>query len=192
MEAERMLTLFDSLAFLAGLLACCGLAVLIMGSFLHVLLDPPDFNVGHHMKRWYIIPRNRRFNIYVHRIYADDDDRGLHDHPWFWNISIPLGSYIERVPASPIGNHRADRPERTIVRRPLFPIVRVGVAPHRITLINHRPVWSIFITGSVVRTWGFYLPGGWISHNDLARDDRYRERIGGDWHGQEDKSDASK
>lgn len=48
-----------------------------------------------YMIRWFVIPRNPWFNIYVHKFCRDDDDRALHDHPW-WFVSLVLsGSYIE-------------------------------------------------------------------------------------------------
>src|SRR5271156_1916144 len=60
---------------------------------------PPDFIVGGkefpYMRRWWIIPRNRVFNIYLHHFLRSDDDRALHDHP-SWNISFILeGAYTE-------------------------------------------------------------------------------------------------
>ena len=61
----------------------------------------PHFIVGGvkqpYLKRWYIIPRNTFFNIYLHQFLRDDDDRALHDHPSD-NLSIILrGSYIEHL-----------------------------------------------------------------------------------------------
>ena len=35
-----------------------------------------------YLSRWHIIPRNRYFNIYLHKFVGSDDDRALHDHPW--------------------------------------------------------------------------------------------------------------
>jgi hypothetical protein len=57
----------------------------------------PDFVIGRagrpYLRRWWVIPRNRWFNIYLQEILQDDDDRALHDHPWV-NCSIILrGSY---------------------------------------------------------------------------------------------------
>lgn len=68
----------------------------------------PDFTIvgkagDPYIRRWYVIPRNRSFNIYLHNQVRDDEDPWLHDHPW-WNISIVLrGGYWEIVPAWPIG-----------------------------------------------------------------------------------------
>lgn len=46
---------------------------------------PPDVVIGGdaspYMRRWWVIPRNRRFNVYLHHFLRSDDDRALHDHP---------------------------------------------------------------------------------------------------------------
>ncbi len=60
---------------------------------------PPDFIIGGkndpYVRRWWIIPRNRFFNIYLHQFLHSDDDRALHDHPWV-NFSYLLrGGYLE-------------------------------------------------------------------------------------------------
>src|SRR5690606_19989330 len=59
---------------------------------------PPDFLIGPskedpYMRRWWIIPRNRFFNIYLHHMIHDDDDRAPHDHPW-WSLSLCLHGRI--------------------------------------------------------------------------------------------------
>ena len=61
----------------------------------------PDLVVGSpkrpYMHRWWLIPRNPVFNVYLHRFLRSDDDRALHDHPWP-SLSILLhGSYREHV-----------------------------------------------------------------------------------------------
>lgn len=156
---------------------------------LRVFLYPPDQQVGLYMQRWYILPRNRVFNIYVHRMIHSDDDRGLHDHPYTWNLSIPLCPYIEVVPRDSsirkgLRNYHYYDPTVRKYRYRFIPILRRGISPHRIIVID-KPVvtpsgvfsvpqttWSIFITGPTVRTWGFYLPAGWTSHHNVAREDR--------------------
>ena len=54
----------------------------------------PDFIIGGHdapyLLRWWLIPRNRFFNVYVHQFLRSDDDRALHDHPWLLNCAILL------------------------------------------------------------------------------------------------------
>lgn len=66
----------------------------------------PDMVIGDndnpYLLRWYVIPRNRIFNIYLHKFVRSDDDRALHDHPWSWNMSLIIkGIYIEHIPKNP-------------------------------------------------------------------------------------------
>lgn len=121
---------------------------------------PPDFVIGPeddpYLRRWWVIPRNRFFNIYLHNIRRSDDDRALHDHPW-WNVSIILrGGYLEIMPHA-----RRWRSRGSIV-------FRRAKAAHRLALdkvhpqSSGRPCWTLFITGPVVREWGFHCPKGWV------------------------------
>lgn len=69
--------------------------------FATLLSGRPHFIIGGtdrpYLLRWFLIPRNRWFNIYLHKFCRDDDDRALHDHPW-WFVSIMLqGSYVEHL-----------------------------------------------------------------------------------------------
>lgn len=142
----------------------------------------PDFIVGDkdnpYLLRWFLIPRNRFFNIYLHKFCRSDDDRALHDHPWLFNCSILLkGSYLEHrfkqrnneyVRSTLPGTFKRDR-------RALSCVFRWGKSPHRVQLIQQpdsntdasmhpvpeQPCWTIFITGPRVREWGFYCPKGW-------------------------------
>lgn len=48
-----------------------------------------------YLLRWYLIPRNPIVNVYLHKFLRSDDDRALHDHPW-WFVSLILrGQYDE-------------------------------------------------------------------------------------------------
>ena len=48
----------------------------------------PDEVIGtNYLERWHLIPRNRFFNVYLHKFSGPDSCRELHDHPW-WNLSI--------------------------------------------------------------------------------------------------------
>lgn len=100
------------------------------------------------MRRWWVIPRNRRFNIYLHNIMRSDDDRALHDHPW-WNVSILLR-----------GGYREITPTDTKTRGVGSIVLRRATSAHRLEV--DRPCWSLFITGPNVRTWGFLCPNGWV------------------------------
>ena len=126
----------------------------------------PDFIIGEidspYLLRWWLIPRNKYFNIYLHKFCRSDDDQALHDHPWF-NISFILkGKYTEHMPADRykwISN--GDREVATKTRYPLIPVFRDSNSIHRVELIKGKPVWTLFITGPWRRNWGFWCPFGW-------------------------------
>ena len=120
----------------------------------------PDFVVGGsvnpYLLRWFVIPRNPVFNIYVHLFLRSDDDRALHDHPWV-NLSILLdGSYTEHTIAAGGIN------VRTVRNAGVWKFRSSGKQAHRIELTS-GPCWTLFITGPRYRHWGFHCPDkGWV------------------------------
>lgn len=148
----------------------------------------PDFIVQRtdgyvYMRRWWLIPRNKYFNIYLHQFINDDDDRALHDHPWASLSIILKGGYLEHTPSKIHGYATACR-----VFKPGSIIYRKAEYVHRIELHKQqiplteiekaalkkqgfygklanpqpKPAWTIFITGPKVRDWGFACPQGWV------------------------------
>lgn len=121
---------------------------------------PPDFVIGGqdrpYLLRWFVIPRNRCFNVYLHQFRRSDDDRALHDHPWA-NCSILLrGSYTEHTIAAGGINRREVLGVGAIRAR------WSGRIAHRVEL-HDGPCWTLFITGPRYRQWGFHCPEqGWI------------------------------
>lgn len=111
---------------------------------------PPDFIIGdNYLRRWWVIPRNKLWNVYLHEINLSDDERAFHDHPWE-NVSILLrGSYIEHTPEGVFSRQAGE-----IIRRP-------AEALHRLEVEPGAQVLSLFVTGPVVREWGFDCPQGW-------------------------------
>ena len=114
----------------------------------------PDFLIGGadnpYIRRWWVIPRNRWFNIYLHQFLRSDDDRALHDHPWV-NLSILLsGCYTEHTEQG-----AAVHVAPAVIFRPS------GRMAHRIEL-EDGPCWTLFITGPRYREWGFLCPRGWV------------------------------
>src|SRR3546814_13207657 len=105
----------------------------------------PDITIGvednPYLRRLYIIPRNRWFNVYLHEFLRDDDDRALHDHPWV-NLSILLrGQYVEHTATG------------ATLRRAGAIKFRLPTAAHRIALVDGDPVWTLFIPGPRLRGW---------------------------------------
>jgi hypothetical protein len=142
--------------------------------FRQLISGQPHFVIGGadapYMLRWYLIPRNRAFNIYLHKFLRDDDDRALHDHPW-WFVSIILkGGYWELVP-------KDGGPANKVLQRKVGTIAfRPAIHRHRVVLHaktgQKTPAWTLIITGRKKRMWGFYCPKGFVPwHQFVAQDD---------------------
>jgi hypothetical protein len=131
----------------------------------------PDFVIGGvdnpYLLRWFIIPRNPIFNIYLHCFLRSDDDRALHDHPWS-NLSILLrGRYVEHTIRAGGIHARTERVAGDWKLRLL------GSSAHRIELVDGA-CWTLFVTGPRYRAWGFHcVESGWIHWKKFtAQDDR--------------------
>lgn len=126
----------------------------------------PDFVVGdNYLQRWFVIPRNNWFNIYLHRFLHDDEDEALHDHP-YTNVSLVLdGGYWE---------HLRDGSRRW--RAPGGMVARWGATPHRVALLPKQPAISLFFTGPRTREWGFHCPKGWIPWHRFINAKDYSSR----------------
>ena len=112
---------------------------------------------GDYLRRWWVLPRNRWCNVYLHQFLRSDDDRALHDHPWC-NLSILLlGMYREHQPGGVVKLRLPWRPW-AFWRLPF----RRASQAHRVELIDGKPVWTLFLTGPTVRKWGFICPSDWV------------------------------
>lgn len=132
----------------------------------HQVIGGPD---RPYMLRWYVIPRNPLINVYVHKFCRSDDDRALHDHPW-WFVSLILkGGYTEvteagRTPRSGLWGGRYWRWDRQIAFRPatfrhrveLWPVVEHGDPFLARRDRRELPCWTLIVTGRRLRTWGFW------------------------------------
>jgi hypothetical protein len=146
--------------------------------FLRVAMQRlPDFTVGGieepYLQRWWLLPRNRIFNAYLHCFMRSDDDRALHDHPWI-SLSLTLhGECIEHTIAA--GGVRKQRWITSgqwrwrwarFAHRIELPAVHVfGTAAHA----PPQPCWTLFLTGPVIRGWGFHcIDRGWVRWQDFT------------------------
>lgn len=132
---------------------------------------PPDEAVGVYMERWWRVPRNWASNIYFHIVRRSDDDRALHDHPWF-SFSIVLdGGYHEHTIDAGGVHHKKWFGPGTMRFRPS------GKYAHRLELetltpetdgvsFRELPARTIFITGPVLRRWGFHDTRQWVDAYD--------------------------
>lgn len=128
---------------------------------------PPDFVVGAgspggaYLERWWIIPRNPVFNIYLHHFLRDDDDRALHDHPWASLSLMLVGVLFEQTDDGP--TRRRITAGDIVFRRARF--------RHRLELGSGRAT-TLFITGPRVRAWGFWCPQGFVPWRRFTAADR--------------------
>lgn len=133
---------------------------------------PPDFVIGpDYLRRWWLIPRNRFCNIYLHQFLHSDEDRALHDHMYV-NLSILLeGQYLEhRIRQG--GVHQA-----TLYKAGQWKF-RLPRQAHRIELVApYSECWTLFLTGPRVREWGFHCPQGWRHWKDFV-DQRDHGQVG--------------
>ena len=124
----------------------------------------PDFIIWKadgtpYLRRWWLLPRNRVLNIYLHRFTGSDEDRALHDHPW-WSLSrILSGSYVEVLPVHQAQPGTLDFTLFGLVRRQRHTgdwIARSATHRHRLEIAPGTECWTLFITGPVLRNWGFH------------------------------------
>ncbi|MGV0595662.1 hypothetical protein [Mycolicibacterium porcinum] len=131
---------------------------------------------GPYLRRWYLIPRNPFINVYLHHFLSSDDDRALHDHPW-WFVSLILrGGYIE-IGESADGKMTAlCRTAVTDIRSPFWRrciAFRPATHRHRVVLATTQqrddvPCWTLIVTGRRSRTWGFWCQL-WNEHGFSGR-----------------------
>lgn len=100
----------------------------------------PDFVIGdRYLERWWLIPRNPVFNVYLHRFNHDDEDRACHDHPW-WSLSCVMSGPMQEVVRG--------RDGRETIRdvRAGDVVLRSAKAAHRM-VVPYPGALTLFITG---------------------------------------------
>lgn len=113
------------------------------------------------------------WRFYIHRFVGSDPDRGLHDHPWRFAISLILsGWYLEETRT---GIHRvrwlnfltADTFHRVILPPVMVPSCNAlcKYVPHP---TQRQECWTLFAhTAGDAKRWGFWRP---ISGDDVPED----------------------
>lgn len=150
----------------------------------HIRDTKPKISIGDDPEaptywRYFVIPRNRVFNVYLHN-WLNDDLHDPHDHRAA-NITIVLqGSYCEWqfVRRPTIGLPLPDMMQ--FVRRTHQVVFRRAATAHRVELLRNaegKPIqcWSLFFKLPDTRDWGFWCKGRngvrafWRSHQDYAK-----------------------
>ncbi len=120
----------------------------------------PDFVIGPvdnpYLRRWWIVPRNELCNVYLHEVLRSDDDRALHDHPWVNTSMILAGGYHEHTP------------DGVFWREPGWVGHREATALHRLVVPDGGRAITLFMTGPIVREWGFACPQGWVPWQEFT------------------------
>lgn len=158
------------------------------------MLVDGDNPLGPIYHRYFVIPRNGWFDVYLHN-FLRDDAQDPHDHRML-NISFPSqGEYFEDTfefkpklggPYPPI--------KRRLIKNHSIRI-RLPWTPHRVVLKKDAdgkpiPMWSLFIGFPKLREWGFWTkynpsqePGKdrclwiWWEIYDPERTKHYRESL---------------
>jgi hypothetical protein len=147
----------------------------------------PDFMVTRdkgtriYLKRWWLIPRNNFFNIYLHNMLLDDD-AVLHDHPYISLSLVLTDGLVEHYVKKP----RQEWAKECLRRDGKANIewnarqrdTHAGDLVYRSSQFAHqlvvmKPAWTIFMTGPRIKTWGFWCPRGfrkWDKYVEVTQD----------------------
>lgn len=122
-----------------------------------------------YLDRWGI-GHDRIGGVLLHRMEAPDPGIDLHDHPWTFVSIVLWGGYTElRAEArlaqdfARLAENSPDCRRGTEVRRRLGSarMMRLDEC-HTITRLHRRRCWTLVLKGPRRRSWGFYLPGGYM------------------------------
>ncbi len=86
-----------------------------------------------YMIRWYVLPRNRFLNVYLHLFLRSDDPRALHDHPWESLSVLLMGHLVEETP-----QHTGAVVEGTLKIRTAASLHRIEMLPGAETIVQQR------------------------------------------------------
>lgn len=121
----------------------------LLSGYPHEIIGDPQ---RPYLKRWFLLPRNGWHNVYLHKFLRDDDpEDALHDHPWSFTSLLLWGRYRESTETGSRIRSAGTLAHRRAEHR------------HRITLLRDRrgrekPCYTIIVTGSRRRIWGFWCP----------------------------------
>jgi hypothetical protein len=125
-----------------------------------------------YLQRWIIYAGG---TLRLHKFYRGDDDRAMHDHPW-WFVTFPLKGYWEQVPnpKSPTGlMKRFVKPFRFHYRPAKFKHIVLGstarydVDVEDIHVTTPKPFWTLVISGPRSNKWGFWPDGKYVYYRDF-------------------------
>lgn len=89
-------------------------------------------------------------SLKLHVILKSDEDRALHDHPWWFVTCILCNGYKDHTPE---GVHE---------RKPGNIVFHSAKFTHRVELRDNIPAVTLVLTGVKTREWGFFTKAGWV------------------------------
>lgn len=147
-----------------------------------------------YLRRW-VLNLGRLGSIRLHHWYASDDDRALHDHPWWFATLVLKGGYADvSEPRDSVsrefgvcpwclgsGDDDANPGLRCapcrgggrfrVVDHLLAPTIRFRSAHHTHTVqVDPGGCWTLMLTGPHERDWGFWVDGTWMRMRRYFRD----------------------
>ena len=112
-----------------------------------------------YIERFHVID-SRSVSIRFHHWLSSDDGRAPHDHPWNNGTMLLAGSLLEHTAGAV---HQLE---------PHAVITRAATDAHIIEL-QSPDAWTLFVTGPVIRPWGFHTAAGWVHWSDWPGAGRY-------------------
>lgn len=125
-----------------------------------------------------VIPLPFGMSFRIHRFLRSDNDKALHDHPW-WFVTFPLHTYDEYIEQDSgvcycgmsVESHKGFE-DHGVCPGPIDNPVRSGrtvkrfrfhfrPAEHRHAVYIIRPTTTFVLTGPKRREWGFWQFGVW-------------------------------
>lgn len=143
---------------------------LFPGKIIHNCFKDP------YLHRWHLF-RSRRFTVMLHKFYRSDEDRALHCHPWSFITILLWRGYYEHTErreecfCNPEhGCWRCFGSGYCVVpvkkrKWPLSILWRPAEWRHRVELVKGKPAWTLVIHFKRRREWGYYMPRGFIRHD---------------------------
>lgn len=119
----------------------------VLGRAIVIECDAPTWYLG----RIYLWDsfRKRLPGVFLHRFFASDGDRELHNHPWEWAYSLVLtGGYWEEI----LQNGKI-----TWTKQLPGSVHRIDANTfHRVKLFDEtKGCWTLFVAGPRLQEWGF-------------------------------------
>lgn len=125
----------------------------------HQLVGPP---ADPYLRRWFLVPRNRWGNVYLHQFLRSDDPDALHNHPWAFVSLCVWNSYVEVTESG-----RRSRHPGSLAFRPARYTHRIEVTDSGSA--RRRTCWTVVVTGPKVQEWGFFCsPGRFVPWTQFA------------------------